>query len=576
VLSNRDMLRRLVAYMAPYLARLAAALVSMVFVAGLTALAMWLLKYVIDKIFILKDEAMLVILVVLIPIVYLFKDALTYAQNYLMAYVGQRTVMTMRDDLFSRLVHLDLQFFRRNQTGNLVAKITNDTQLIQYALVKVPVSVVRDGLTLVFLVGLIFMMHWKFALIVLVLFPVAAVPIVKLGRKMRHSSRTSQQNMGEIYSILEESITGNVVIKAFVQEEHEVARFSRKNREYFSNIMRYTRAEVLSNPLMEYIGALAVTFVLWYGGRDVIRGVWTTGAFFAFLGCFLSAYKPLKAFSQLNAVLQLAMAGAERMFTILDTAPRITTAPGAVLLPPFTGRVEFDRVTFSYEPRRCALNALSLVIPRGAVTALAGPSGAGKSTVAKLLMRFYDPDTGAIRIDGQDIRGVDTGSLRGRLGFVSQDVVLFNESVAYNIGYARQQAARAQIIEAATAANAHAFISGRPHGYDTVIGEKGCSLSGGQRQRLAIARAMLKDPEILILDEATSALDAESEQLVQEALEKLMQNRTVLVIAHRLSTVQRADRIILIEQGCVQAEGRHADLRATSPLYRRIFSMPGI
>ena len=473
-----------------------------------------------------------------------------------------------------------MDFFHKNSTGGLMSRVTNDTTTFQIALVQVPVQIVRDGLTLVFLTGTIFYLHWKFALITLFLFPIAAVPVWILGRKLRASGRQIQSRMSDLFGSLHEGISGHAITKVFGKEAEEIRRFRKENDHYYSVTMRWVRANVLGAPIMEFLGSLAAIFLLWYGGRDVIEGRWTLGSFGTFLGAFLSAYKPVKDFTSVNAQIQQGAACAERIFEILDERPTVVECGAPEEIPPFRGSIEYAGVGFSYALGNPVLKKIDMTVRAGEVIALVGPSGAGKTTLTKLLPRLMDPQEGAIRIDGVELRRASLASLRRQIGIVTQDVILFNETVRYNIAYGgtgspgeRSAEMDRRIEDSAKIANAHDFILALPRGYDTVIGERGVRLSGGQRQRLSIARAVIKNPPILILDEATSSLDAESEKLVQEAMGRLMESRTVLVIAHRLSTIRRADRILVLDGGEIVEEGDHDLLWKKAGQYKRLYEM---
>ncbi len=549
----------------------------MVFVAGLTTLTVWMIRIVVDKILIAKDIQMLLWITACIPLVYLLKGVLGYTHNYLMNYISHSIVRDIRLELYSHLQTLSLDYYHKNSTGRLMSRLTNDTSTLQSAIGYVPVQMIRDGLTLLFLVGTIFYLNWKFALITLFLFPIAAVPVTIIGTKMRRVGREIQNHMADLFSYIQEGITGNVVTKVFCKETQEIARFSAENEKYYSILMRWVRADVFGAPVMEFLGSFAAAYLLWYGGKDVINGTWSAGSFFSFLGASISAYKPVKEFTGINSRIQQGAAALERIFEVLDERPTITEKKECVELPPIKECVEFRNVCFSYEKGTIILNDINFKVRSGEVLGLVGPSGSGKTTLIHLLPRLFDPESGSIFIDGKDIRNVTLKSLREQISMVTQDTFLFNETVRYNIIYGQRnslletQTTQEELETAARTANAHNFIMELPQGYDTMVGEKGIRLSGGQKQRLAIARALLKNPPILILDEATSSLDSESERLVQEALERLMQNRTVLMVAHRMSTIRKADRIIVLENGKIVEVGQHDLLLKNSGLYKKLY-----
>ncbi|OGR86796.1 MAG: hypothetical protein A3A86_06985, partial [Elusimicrobia bacterium RIFCSPLOWO2_01_FULL_60_11] len=572
--------KRLFQFLRPYLTRFIEASVCMVGVATLTATPVWLVRFVMDDVLIAKDRKMLLYITLAFPAVYLIKGVFTYIQNYMMSYIGHAIVRDIRQRLYEHLQGLSLDFYHRTSTGKLMSRVTNDTTTLQLAMVQVPIQIIRDGLTLIFLIGTILYLNWKFALITLVLLPIAAVPVAILGKKLRRAGRDINVEMADLFASLHEGIGGHVVTKIFGKERDEIERFRRDNRDYYSAHMRWVRANILGAPVMEFLGSIAAGFLLWVGGNYVITGHWSVGSFAAFLFASISAYKPVKDFTSVNATIQQGTACAERIFEVLDEKPSTQDRPLARSLPPFKRGVEFKDVDFSYGTGPAVLDRINITIRSGEVIALVGASGAGKTTITHLLPRLMDVTGGAILIDGTDVRDVTMESLRRQIAIVTQDVILFNDTVAYNIAYGKaeitdpdQAASRNEIEDAAKIANAHDFIMTLPHGYDTMIGERGIKLSGGQRQRLSIARAVLRNPPILILDEATSSLDTESERLVQNALERLMEKRTVLVVAHRLSTVRRADRILVIENGRVIEEGTHDHLLESNGRYKTLYQL---
>ena len=567
------MYMRLLSYLKPYKKRFAFAMLCMAMFSGLTGATMWLIKNIFDRIFVARDVQMLYTVTLLIPVFFLVKGLAAYGQNYTLSYITQNVVCRIRNELFEKLVGLSHLFYVNNSTPRLMARVTNDVAALQNALYRVPPSIIRDGLTVIVMIFVLFYLHWKFALLALVLFPLASIPLARFARKMRGASREGQKQMGEVYATLQETLTGFSIIKSFMQEKTEAARFNRENMKYYQTQQRFIRVDARSSPTMEFMGSLAVALILWYGGMDVINGVWTSGSFVTFLTAAFSLYQPIKNFSQTNSLIQQAMAATERIFEILDEKPDIVDRSGAVSVSRFRSTIVFNNISFHYPSKEHVIKDLTLAITAGEVVAFVGPSGSGKTTMANLLQRFYDVNDGSITLDGIDIRDMKLSSLRSLIGVVPQETMLFNETVKYNIAYGLRDASDADIIAAATAANAHQFISRLPQGYDTFVGERGMKLSGGERQRLSIARAILKNPPILILDEATSALDAESEQLVQTAIERLMAHRTVIMIAHRLATVRKADRIVVLNQGSIIEQGTHDQLVSQEGAYSRLHNL---
>lgn len=572
--------KRLFTYLRPYCFRFLQAGFCMAMVALATTLIIWLIRTAVDEVLIAKDSEKLLLVAGLLPLIYLLKGVFSYGQNYLMNQIGQAILRDIRNQLYAHIQQLSLDFFHRNSTGNLMSKITNDTSQLRVSLTQVPVQIIRDGLTLIFLLVTIFYLHWKFALITILLLPLASIPVTIYGKKMRRSGRKIQARMAELFTTLQEGITGNIISKIFCKEKQEIERFSKENSSYYSECMRWVRADISGAPIMEFLGSLAVMFLLCYGGKDVIDGIWTTGSFFAFLSASIAAYKPVKDFTSVNSLIQQGVACAERIFELLDEQTTVIEKKGAKELPPFQREIVYQNVSFSYGDGPNILKKINLKIRKGEILAIVGPSGSGKTTLTQLLPRLFDPQEGAIFIDSEDLRNVTLKSLRKQIGIVTQETILFNETVKYNIAYGSleenfspERIRHEQIEEAARIANAHEFISELPNQYETVIGEKGIRLSGGQRQRLAIARAVLKNPPILILDEATSSLDTESERLVQEAIERLMEHRTVLVVAHRLSTVRRADRIIVLQDGQIIEEGNHEKLMGMTGSYKKLYEL---
>ena len=557
-------------FVKPYIGRLLLAGLCMAVAAGATAALAYLMEPVLDKVFIERDRQMLILVPVAVVFVTLIKGAATFGQGVLMAFVGQRIIADLQSRIFRHLLRFDLALFHDTASGNLVSRLTNDVNLMRNAVSIALTGMVKDSLTLLFLLGVMFEKDWRLALIAFVVFPLAVFPIVRIGRRMRKVSGSALTELGRFTARLNEVFQGARHVKAYNMEAYEAARTDRLIESVFRLIYKALRTRAASAPIMETLGGIFVAVIILYGGWQVMEGSMTPGEFFAFITAMLLAYQPLKALANLNTNLQEGLAATQRVFDVLDTRPAIEDAPGAPALAVSGGAIRFEGVAFAYAPGKVALEHISLDVPAGHTVALVGPSGAGKSTILNLIPRFYDTDSGWVTIDGADVRDVSLASLRDAIGLVSQETVLFDESIRANIAYGRQDADEASIIAAATAAGAHDFITTMPDGYDTIIGEQGAKLSGGQRQRLCIARAMLKDAPILLLDEATSALDSETERQVQQALADLMKGRTTLVVAHRLSTVQDADTIHVIEGGRVVESGTHDALLTADGAYARL------
>ena len=567
-----DIFKRLLTLAKPHAVKFSIAMVCMLVVGATTSALAFLVKPTLDEIFLKQNANMLRWIPLAVVGIYLIKGGCSYAQTILMNFIGQRVVADLRAELYRKIQTQSLAFFTRNPTGILMSRITNDVGYVQGAVSEAVTALLKDSFTLICLVFVIFYRDWQLAIIAMFVFPLAVYPIVKFGQKIRQVATRTQVTVGSLMTLLQETISGTRIVKAFSMEEYENRRFSGENERLFRLTLKSVSINALSSPFMEFLGGLGISAIIFYGGYQVIHGQSTPGTFFSFLTALIMLYEPVKRLTNVNNTIQQGIAGAQRVFAIIDLVPEIRNRPGAAPLPRISREIEIKDVTFRYEEAP-VLRKIDLRIRTGEVVAFVGMSGGGKTTLVNLIPRFYDVTEGAITIDGRDIRDVTVESLRGQIAIVAQQTILFNDTVRNNIAYGDIVKTEEEIVAAAKAANAHDFIVRLPMGYDTLIGEQGTKLSGGERQRISIARAILKDAPILILDEATSSLDSEAEIEVQEALENLMKGRTTLVIAHRLSTIRNADRIIVLVNGEIREEGTHETLLACQGEYCRLYNM---
>ena len=565
--------KRLLQYILPYKKTLLVAVICIMAAAGTNLYVPMIIKDMIDKVLAEKDMLMLNGIAIAIVVLFFFRGVFYFGQSYLVSFVGERVIIDVRDILFKKFQHMGLAYYDKKQTGEVMSYITNDVAAMQNAIINNLIELVTEGSILIGSLGMMVYLDWKLSLLTLITIPLVGQAMKIFGRKLKQSGTVIQERLADITSLLQESISSVRVVKSFVREEYEIDRFHKQNMLNFKAVMKNAQQMSLLTPVVEFLAALAVTLIVWFGGYEVVNGHITAGSLVAFLTYAVNLANPVKRISRVYGNVQKAMAAADRVFDVMDLPEIITNKPDAKELPPVEGHVKFDHVGFEYKEGVPALTDVSFDVKPGQMVAFVGPSGSGKSTIANLIPRFYDVNSGSVTIDGMDVRDVTMESLREQIGIVPQETMLFSTTVMENIRYGRLDATDEEVIEAAKAANCHKFIMDLPDGYKTKIGERGLNLSGGQRQRIAIARAILKNPRLLILDEATSALDTESEKIVQAALDDLMVGRTAFVIANRLSTIFNADKIIVIENGHIKETGTHEELLKQGGLYSTLYKI---
>jgi len=564
--------KRLLTFSRLYVGKFFIAAICMIIVGILSPLMAYLIKPTVDDVFINKDLEMLKWIAIAILLIFFVKNICSYIQAISMGYIGQRIIANIRNKLYESIQAQSLRFFTKNPTGMLMSRITNDVNYIQSAVSESVASIFRDAVAIIGYVVTLFYLDWKLALVGIVIFPLVIYPVRFIGRVIRKITTRTQVTFGSISSLLQETIVGARIVKAFSMEKYEGERFAKENEKLFQLSLRALATSSISSPLMDFLGGVGIAAIISYGGYQVIGGHSTPGTFFSFLAALMLLYEPVKRLANTNNTVQQGIAAAKRVFEVIDTEPEIKDYGAATMLESVSHSLEFRDVYFRYD-NEYILRDINIDIKAGEITAFVGASGSGKTTLLNLIPRFYDVTRGAVLIDGKDVRSITLESLRSQIGIVTQQVILFNDTIRNNIAYGSFSKSNAEIEAAAMAANAHRFIMALPNGYESNIGELGSKLSGGERQRISVARALLKDAPILILDEATSSLDSEAELEVQDALERLMQGRTTLLIAHRLSTIRKANKIIVLHGGKVVEEGTHEVLMSRKGEYRRLYDL---
>ena len=563
---------RLISYSKQFWPRLLIAALASLGAGAMEGTFAWLVEPLLKRVFAEKQLDVLTLLPFGIVFIFLCRGLFRFLNDYYMSTAGQLAIQQIRNEVYEKSMRLSIGFFNKQSTGVLMSRILNDVGSMQGGVANIVTGLFRDGFSIVALLCVIFYRNWQLAIISFMVIPATILPAQLIGKKIKRLAKYGQEKMGDISSVLQETFSGIKIVKAFGVENSEISRFKNSNLEYYSFTRRGIKYNALTAPVMEFLTSIGVATVIWIGGSTVISGKMTSAEFFSFITAMALVYGPLRKLVNSYNELQRALGSAERVFEIIDQVPDIVDPPNPVTVTSVSGKVDFENVSFGYDDEPVLQN-ISLNAEKGEVIALVGPSGGGKTTLVSLISRFYDVKAGAIKIDGIDIRAMRIADLLRHIALVDQETILFNDTIANNLRYGKSSASDAEVEAAARAAYAHDFIMEMPDGYQTNIGDRGVRLSGGQRQRLCIARAILKDAPILILDEATSALDTESEQMVQQALENLMQNRTTFVIAHRLSTVFKADKIVVMENGEIRETGKHAELLAKDGLYRRLYEM---
>lgn len=561
---------RLLNYVKPYRWMVLVAFICMGVGSACTLALPWMIRNLIQKALDANDLTSLNLVILISAIIVVILAVASYGEQFLMNYVAQRIIFTLRNQIFARLTTLSLKYHISRRTGEMMSRVINDVNILQGFIDSTVVRLIQEPLVLLGGIGFLFYLHWKLALLSLVLGPLIAISITKFGQKMRKVSLRIQEKMADLTALLNEVIRGIQVVQLFGREGYENNRFEQENQRYFKLYLKGTKLQAASTPSIELLGSMGIIIVLWYGGREVIAGHLTTGDLITFALYLLTISMPLRRLSRANMAIQQAAVAGTRIFQIIDLQETLPEVPDAAKIEPLSGKIEFLNTSFGYNGQN-VLHQINLEIKPGEVIALVGPSGGGKTSLTELITRMFDPTSGCVMIDGYDLKKLNLESLRRQIAVVPQQTILFSGTVAENIGYGRADASFDDIVEAAKAANAHNFIIKLEDGYNTPIGEDGVKLSGGERQRLAIARAIIRQPAILILDEATSNLDTESEALVQDALSRIMRHQTTIVVAHRLSTVARADRIAVINKGQIVEIGRHKELLARGELYKTLY-----